>query len=204
MQGIYSVTAERFYEPIVVRRAFPLLGGDLNQLALDQGRRAVETANGRPILDMPIGTGYFTLQIAGAHEGMIVGADIASGMVNQARRAAQTAGTPNINVVQADAHALPFADASFAAVLCTNGLQVIPGLAPAVRELARVLVPGGTLYTSVVTLAVSRVIPGMGRVLPTMLRSGWDVAEEISDTGLLVSRLEQQRLASLIEAVKPL
>lgn len=202
--GIYSVTAERFYEPIVVRRAFPLLGGDLNQLALEQGRRAVESAAGEPILDMPIGTGYFTLQIAESSSSTFVGGDIAAGMVATARRAARTAGATNITVVQADAHALPFPDDSFAAILCTNGLQVIPGLAPAVGELARVLKPGGMLYTSVVSLAVSRVLPSAGRLLPTMLRSGWDVAEAISETGMLVSQVQQRRLATLIEAANPL
>ena len=201
---IYSVTAERFYEPIVVKRAFPLLGGNLNELALQQGRRAVASANGGAILDMPIGTGYFTLRVAPDHAGVIVGADIAAGMVVQARRAASEARATNVHVTQADAHALPFPEGSFAAILCTNGLQVIPGLAPAVEELARVLKPGGTLYTSVVSLAVSRLTPFAGHVLPTMLRSGWDVAEAISETGLLVSDVKQQRLATLIEATKPL
>jgi ubiquinone/menaquinone biosynthesis C-methylase UbiE len=202
--GIYSVTAEHFYEPIVVKRAFPLLGGDLNQLALEQGRRAVSSADGDPILDMPIGTGFFTVQVARISASTFVGVDIAAGMVVQARRAALSADASNITVVQANAHSLPFPDDSFAAILCTNGLQVIPGLNPAVSELARVLRPGGTLYTSVVTLALSRVMPVTGRILPTMLRSGWDVAEAISATGLFVTHLKQRRLATLIEATKPL
>ena len=175
--NVYSYAADKLYEPIVVKGAFPLFGGDLNTLALEQGRRAVEAAKGRPILDMPVGTAYFTVQAARRHAGLIVGSDIAPGMVDEAARVARTEGTANLTLVQADAHRLPFADGCFGAILCTNGLQVMPGLEPSVRELARVLAPGGHLFVSVVSLPLSRALPlSAGRHLPTFLRSGLDVA----------------------------
>ncbi len=77
--NIYSYTADKLYEPIVVKRAFPLFGGDLNDVVLEQGRRAVASAAGRPILDMPVGTAYFTVEMARAHPGLVVGVDIAAG-----------------------------------------------------------------------------------------------------------------------------
>ncbi|HEX2051270.1 MAG TPA: hypothetical protein VHJ34_11665, partial [Actinomycetota bacterium] len=49
---IYSAAADRLYEPIVVRGAFPLFGGDLNAHVAEHGRRAVAAARGAPILDM--------------------------------------------------------------------------------------------------------------------------------------------------------
>jgi hypothetical protein len=125
--AIYSRTAKRIYEPLVVHGGFKLFGGRLHRLVLEQGRRAVEQAGDKPILDMPVGTAYFTLDIAPQHAGIIVGVDIAEGMVRQARAAAASAGADNIVTTQGDAHRLPFADESFGAVLCTNGLQVIPG-----------------------------------------------------------------------------
>lgn len=159
--AIYSAAADRLYEPIVVRGAFPLLGGDLNELVLGQGRRAVAVAQGRPILDMPVGTAYFTVEMARLHDGVVVGADIARGMVDHAARAARGRGLDNLLSVQADAHVLPFGDASFGAILCTNGLQVIPGLEPTLAELARVLAPGGTLFASVVHLPLAARAPTM-------------------------------------------
>ena len=147
--NLYSWSAERIYEPLIVQRAFPLLGGDLNELALEQGRRAVKHAGTRPILDMPVGTAFFTVAAAAAHDGLVVGADIAAGMVRQAKHAGAEAGVENLAPVQADAHRLPFSGNSFGAILCTNGLQVIPDLERAVGELARVLAPGGSLYASV-------------------------------------------------------
>lgn len=201
---IYSKAADTLYEPIVVRGTFPLLGGDLNDLVLEQGRRAVATAAGRPILDMPIGTAYFTLAAAGRHEGVVVGTDIAEGMVRKAAREASAAGLSNLVTVQADAHHLPFATGSFGAVLCTNGLQVIPGLHESVRELVRVLAPGGRLYVSVVTLPLARALPeDAAERLPTMLKSRREMTRALTLAGVEVTSIAKNRLALLFEATKP-
>lgn len=200
----YSLAADRIYEPIVVNGAFKVFGGNLNDLAIDQGRRAAEVADGGPILDMPVGTAYFTTKLARAHDGLVVGSDIAWGMVARSMEAAQEEATPNLRCVQADAHALPFPDDTFPAVMCTNGLQVIPGLAPTIAELARVTRPGGYLFVSVLTLAVPRVVREARRDrLPTIMLAGVDIATVIEDNGLEVETLRTERLATLIEARKP-
>lgn len=200
--GIYSYTADKLYEPVVVKGAFPLLGGNLNDLVFEQGRRAVRAAGGAPILDMPVGTAYFTVHMARRHEGLVVGADIARGMVIEAKRVAARAGAQNFTVVQADAHELPFADASFGAILCTNGLQVIPGLERTVAELARVLSPTGTLFVSVITAPLGALLPERSaRRLPTLLKSQRDVEATLEATGLRVAARHRQRLAFLLEAV---
>jgi ubiquinone/menaquinone biosynthesis C-methylase UbiE len=202
---IYSVAAKNLYEPIVVKGAFRLFGGNLNDLALEQGRAAAQAGSGRPILDMPVGTAYFTIPLAKRYDGLVVGVDIAAGMVDEAAAAARAAGADNLSMVQGNAHSLPFGDASFGAILCTNGLQVMPGLEPSVREMERVLEPGGSLFVSVVTLPLGRVLPAeRSSRLPTMLRSGMDVAEEISKAGIYVTSIRHERFATLIEAVKPL
>ena len=201
---IYSRAAETLYEPLVVRGTFPLLGGDLNDLVLEQGRRAVVAARGRPILDMPIGTAYFTLAMAALHTGLVVGADIAEGMVRKAQRQATEAGCQNLACVQADAHHLPFESDSFAAVLCTNGLQVIPGLHESVGEIVRVLSPGGRLYVSVVTLPLGRALPTeAAERLPTMLKSQREMMRALVGTGVEVTSVTRNRLALLFEATKP-
>jgi len=202
--NLYSWSAERIYEPLVVQRAFPLLGGDLNDLALEQGRRAVESAGIRPILDMPVGTAFFTVTAAAAHDGLVVGADIAAGMVRRAKRSGAEAGVANLVAVQADAHRLPFADNAFGAILCTNGLQVIPGLELAVGELARVLAPGASLYASVITMPLAAALPsGAGRRLPTVLKSRRELVAALTDAGLTLRSVRSQRFATLIEALKP-
>lgn len=199
----YSMAADRVYEPIVVKGTFKVFGGNLNELAVAQGRRAAEVAEGGPILDMPVGTAYFTTKLARAHEGLVVGSDIAWGMVVRSMEAADEQAIPNLHCVQADAHALPFPNDTFAAVMCTNGLQVIPGLAPTIAELARVTRPEGYLFVSVLTLAAPRVVREMRRdMLPTIMLSGDEIAAAIESSGLEVKVVRTERLATLIEAVK--
>ena len=58
-------------------------------------------------------------------------------------------GTLRANVVQGDALHLPFPDASFDRVICSEVLEHIPDDVAAMRELARVLRPGGTMAITV-------------------------------------------------------
>lgn len=201
--GIYSLAANRLYEPLVVRTAFPLFGGDLNDLVLEQGRRAVSVAGTRPILDMPIGTAYFTLAAAGRHEGLVVGCDIAAGMVKKAKASAARDGIDNLEAVQADAHHLPFDDGCFGAILCTNGLQVIPGLDETMSELARVLAPDGRLYVSAVTMPMGALLPEQtAERLPTLFKSRREISAALDRVGLRVTSVETNRFAVLLEATK--
>lgn len=202
VRNLYSWAADRVYDPIVINGAFRVFGGSLNDLVREQGRAALATAEGGAILDMPVGTAYFATEVARSYDGLVVGVDIAEGMVREARRVAREAGA-RLELVQGDAHALPFATGSFTAILCSNGLQVIPGLEPSIAELARVLAPGGTLYVSVITLPLAVYPARARRRLPTMLRPGSDVASELGRAGLRAQITRTDRLATLIEARKP-
>ncbi|HEY7874284.1 MAG TPA: class I SAM-dependent methyltransferase [Actinomycetota bacterium] len=202
--GTYSFLADRLYNPLIVHGGFRLFGGNLNELVFEQGRAAVAAANGGPILDMPVGTAYFTTRVAEAHDGLVVGVDIAEGMVRESARVARDAGLENLVTVCADAHRLPFPDGAFAAVLCSNGLQVIPGLRPVATELVRVLAPGGTLFVSVLLAPIGRMLPaGRRESLPTLLRPAEDVARELERAGLPKVDMRHERLAALMSARKP-
>lgn len=193
--GIYSWAADTVYEPLVVRGAFKVFGGRLHTYVRDQGLAAVRVADNRPILDLPVGTGTFTLTVAGATDGLVVGADLAAGMVRQAKAAAIRAGLRNLVGVQADAHHLPFGDAGFGAVLCTNGLQVMPGLSETLAELRRVLADDGKLYVSVVNLPLSSAVGG-----PVLFMSRPQLKRSLQDAGFAVDRLDRDRLATFLEA----
>lgn len=200
---IYSAAADTLYEPLVVNGAFKLFGGDLNSLVMDQGRRAVSAAHGGPILDMPVGTGYFAIEMARRHPGVVVGVDIAGGMVARTREVALGQRVDNLVSVQADAHHLPFPDNTFSAVVCSNGLQVMPGLVPSVQELTRVLTYGGRLFVSVILAPLAAPLPAGTRThLPTLLRPARDVAAAIKATGVWEITTRRERLATLIEATK--
>jgi ubiquinone/menaquinone biosynthesis C-methylase UbiE len=188
--GIYSAAAEKLYDPLVVRGTFRALGGDLNALVLAQGQRALELARGGPILDLPVGTGFFTQEMSKRYEGLVVGSDIAWGMVREADKR-------GVTVVQADAHRLPYPDGAFKVVLCSNGLQVMPGLDETLQELERVLADDGTLLASVVNLPM---IPSDH--VPTMFMSRRTLMEHVTGAGFGAISAQLVRLATVIEARK--
>lgn len=193
--GIYSWAADTVYEPLVVRGAFRVFGGTLHARVRDQNLAAAKQARGRPILDLPVGTGTFTLTAAGATDGIVVGVDIASGMVRQAKTTAREAGLHNLVGIQADAHHLPFGDGVFGAVLCTNGLQVMPGLSETLTELRRVLADDGMLYVSVVSFPVSS-----APTAPTLVMSRPQLKRSLVSADFTVTRLDRERLATFLEA----
>lgn len=87
------------------------------------------------VLELGCGTGRL---LAGIDAPVRIGVDISPGMLRHARRR-------GLAVALADAHALPFADASFDAVLAAKGLFRYLDAERAFRECARVLAPGGRL-----------------------------------------------------------
>src|SRR5215472_2111245 len=72
----------------------------------------------------------------------VTGLDINEAMLHVARAVAPPVGAP-ITWREGSVMALPFPDATFDAVLCQWGLEFFPDRAQGLREMARVLVPGG-------------------------------------------------------------
>jgi SAM-dependent methyltransferase len=72
--------------------------------------------------------------------------DLSPGMVAQAATA--LAGLPNVCFSQADAQSLPFAAATFDAVVANHMLYHVPDRSLALAEMCRVLRPGGRLYAA--------------------------------------------------------
>lgn len=202
--AVYSAAAARIYEPVIVHGTLPLFGGDVHGLIVEQGAAAAAAAAGRPILDMPVGTGYFAVRYAPRHGGIVVGVDIAAGMVAAADEAAAAAGAANVVAVQADAHRLPFPDRTFGAVVCANGLQIIPDLRRTAGELARVLAPGGRLVACMPLAPVARLLPpAAGARLPAFLRPVEDMAAALEAAGLRVEAVRRSRLVHFLEAAAP-
>src|SRR3954469_6979431 len=100
---------------------------------------------GLRVLDVGCGLGEDAAALAGlvAPGGAVVGVDGSRAMIEQAR--GRHGGVEGLSFEVADAAALPFDDASFDACRVDRVLQHITDPAPAVREMARVLRPGGVL-----------------------------------------------------------
>jgi SAM-dependent methyltransferase len=111
------------------------------------GPRVVELAvlrRGLRVLDVACGTGLVARLAADAvgTEGYVTALDLNPAMLAVASELPAPEGAA-IEWVEGDAQALPFAEASFDVVCCQLGLQFFPDREGAVREMRRVLVPGG-------------------------------------------------------------
>lgn len=99
------------------------------------------------LLDIGCGTGTLAaMLIASPLPARVVGLDYAESMAGVASRKAREAHAESrAAFVRADSEHLPFADASFDAVTCSNSFHHYPHQAACVREMRRVLRPGGRL-----------------------------------------------------------
>lgn len=100
-------------------------------------RRALGLAPGEVVLDLAAGTAVSTVELAKSGARLIA-ADFSLGML----KAGVNRDVPK---VAADALALPFADESFDAATISFGLRNVNDVGLALRELRRVLRPGGRL-----------------------------------------------------------
>ena len=98
----------------------------------------------RRLLDLACGTGDVALSLASSHDA--VGLDLTRAMLEIAKRR-RADGAGRLTWIAGDMTALPFADASFDVVTTSYGLRNVPALETAVREIARVLRPGGLLVS---------------------------------------------------------
>jgi ubiquinone/menaquinone biosynthesis C-methylase UbiE len=99
------------------------------------------------LLDIATGTGDPALTLAGrvAPGGRVTCTDLSPGMLVATRSNARELGLDNVDFVVAGGDALPFLDDSFDGVSCRFGIMFIPDTRAALREMQRVLVPGGRI-----------------------------------------------------------
>lgn len=103
-------------------------------------------APGERVLDVGCGGGAVTRALAQrvAPGGQAVGVDASSALLKVARELAGKAGIGDtVEFKQGDCRSLPFADASFDAVVAATTLSHVPDSARAVAEMIRVTRPGG-------------------------------------------------------------
>lgn len=102
---------------------------------------------GERALDVACGTGALTRLLAErvGPSGHVTGLDLNAGMLTVARSLLDA---PNVAWQEASALAMPFEDGVFDLVTCQQGLQFFPDRVAGLREMRRVLRPGGRLALS--------------------------------------------------------
>jgi ubiquinone/menaquinone biosynthesis C-methylase UbiE len=104
---------------------------------------AVDLRSNQRVLDVAAGNGNATLAAARRFAD-VVSTDYIGALLEGGRRRAEADRLP-VTFQEADAEALPFADASFDVVLSTFGVMFTPNQDRAARELLRVCRPGGKI-----------------------------------------------------------
>ena len=136
--GQVSASAAEIYEEFYLPALFQ-----------EWATRMVDAAHvvpGQRVLDVACGTGVLARALAGAvgAGGSVVGLDVNDGMLAVARRKA-----PAVEWRQGRAEALPFERDGFDAVVSQFGLMFFEDRPAAIREMMRVLRPGGRLAVAV-------------------------------------------------------
>ena len=132
--GQVSEDAAKIYEEVYL----PALFKEWCPLVVE----AADIQKGHRVIDVACGTGALAIAAAGrtGTEGTTVGIDINEGMLSIARSKSSS-----VEWLNAPAEALPFEDDNFDCVVSQFGLMYFDNQENAIREMMRVLRPGGSL-----------------------------------------------------------
>jgi SAM-dependent methyltransferase len=189
-----SVETAELYEAVFV----PAIFAEWAPLLAD----VAGTGPGQSVIDVACGTGIVARTVAErvGSDGRVVGVDLNPGMLAVARRV-----RPGLDWRQADVTALPFDEASFDAALCQMALMFFPDRTAALREMARVVRPGGIVglcvpaaldqqpaYGPFVDMAVEVAGPGARSLLSAYWSCGdpKELGNLVRDAGLEVLELQ--------------
>lgn len=172
VQNIFSTIAPR-YDLVNDVMTFGQARAWRNKLVKLSGAR-----EGMSVLDVATGTGDLAIVFKKAmgNSGKVIGVDFCANMLDIAPAKAQ-AKDLDIKFAIGDAMALEFADSTFDVVSISYGLRNVTDAAKAVREMSRVIKPGGKfmiletgrstwpVYGQAVDFYCAKIMPVMGGVL---------------------------------------
>ncbi len=130
-------------------------------------------------LDVCCGTGMLAMELteAAGKAGQVIGLDFSESMLAVAKQNLQTFPLRDrLELIQGNAMALPFADSSFDCVTVGWGLRNVPDIQGALREMVRVVKPGGKVvsldmakpsapvFKQVYWLYFEKLVPIMGKI----------------------------------------
>jgi ubiquinone/menaquinone biosynthesis C-methylase UbiE len=147
------------------------------QRLLDRCYVAVESSRGARVLDLACGTGASLGEVAKAANSVIAG-DITHALLVQARGHYAN----RMPLIQLDATALPFAEASFDLVTMFEAIYYLPDVRMFLAEVKRVLAPNGRILISTVNHEWDEAVPS---ALSTTYLGLSELRKELSESGFV-------------------
>ncbi len=144
----------------------------------------------RRMLDVATGTADLAIGVASAFPAVhATGVDFAAPMLDVGRRKVRAAGLEGrIELREADAMSLPFPDASFDVSAVAFGMRNMPDKLRALREMARVTVPGGQVMVLEMTFDPARPLSSALRPIPLVHPSAAGAPVRAQPCNVLVPR----------------
>ncbi|MCM3440804.1 demethylmenaquinone methyltransferase [Metabacillus halosaccharovorans] len=107
--------------------------------------KRMNVKKGQSALDVCCGTADWSIALANAvgPEGSVTGLDFSQNMLKVGQQKVQQLGLQNVNLIHGNAMQLPFKDHSFDFVTIGFGLRNVPDYMQVLKEMNRVLKPGG-------------------------------------------------------------
>lgn len=139
-----------------------------------------EVSPGDSVLDVCCGTGDLSFELAKrvSPDGNVIGSDFSEPMLDLAREKAEERASETVRFEWADALDLPYDDGRFDAVTVGFGVRNFADRDRGLREMSRVLKPGGRLvileftqpqrppFSTFYSLWFDRIVPVLGRLTP--------------------------------------
>ncbi|NQU74454.1 MAG: methyltransferase domain-containing protein [Candidatus Omnitrophica bacterium] len=166
----------------------------------ETGRRLVDmilsdTASEDMILDIGMGTGSITQELAGTLNRRIYGCDLSWGMVSFAKK-----NTNGLFISQADMEELPYKTGAFDIIFSNITYQWAHDAKPAFLEIKRILKNGGRFYFSILIKdslkELYETVKGIAKKDQRMdfLPSGESIKSEFTESGLKIAWCEEKTL----------
>ncbi|MCC5915911.1 MAG: bifunctional demethylmenaquinone methyltransferase/2-methoxy-6-polyprenyl-1,4-benzoquinol methylase UbiE [Cryomorphaceae bacterium] len=152
-------------------------------LGIDKGWRRkllkmAQKGKSEKILDVATGTGDLAIALSKLNPKKIIGVDISNGMLEIGRKkVAKRVLEKQIELIYGDSENLPFEDNSFDLVTVAFGVRNFENLEKGMREMLRVLKPGGQIlvlefsqpetfpFAHIYKFYFKYILPGVGRLL---------------------------------------
>jgi ubiquinone/menaquinone biosynthesis C-methylase UbiE len=125
-------------------------------------REALDPQPGERLLEVGPGTGYYTLPVAQwiAPDGMLDVLDVQQEMLDHTLSEAAHAGVSNIAPTCGDVRSTPYPDGAFDGAFLVTVLGEVPDQEAALRELRRIVRPGGRVVVGEIFVDPHFVTPG--------------------------------------------